>query len=135
MVSLDFTTGLNHYGYDVGVNAANLTYDDITRANARLKPFRQQRIRNGLLKATRDEASTIAPAPAVATADTSHLVHYAKWTKKELVKAILGRQLKSATKAKSMYVCSQQTKSQQTFHQRLNPLTTLTGLNLTWSPH
>lgn len=104
MVSFNFTdSGPNYYGYDAGVNADNLTKKDINKANARIDPFRQQRIVDGLLKATRDDASYVSPKAA--TAATAHLINYAKWTKKELVKAIVERKVKSAKKAKNLYVC------------------------------
>jgi hypothetical protein len=91
MVFFTFTTGKNYYGYEEGVNAANLTSKDIKAANARLAPMRNRRIEEGLLKATRDDPGYVSPKPAA----TKGFCDYAKWTKAEMLKAMIARGIKT----------------------------------------
>ena len=89
MPFLTFKTGPNYYGYKEGVNAANLTSQDIKAANARLAPMRHQRIKGGLLKATRDDPSYLASEPVAHEGSCD----YAKWTKYEMLEAMVARGL------------------------------------------
>jgi len=101
MPFLTFDTGPNYYGYEQGVNAANLTSKDIKAANARLAPMRQQRIEGGLIKATRDDPA-YAASKSVAPND---FFDYAKWTKYEMLDAMVARGLATKwTRVKDMYV-------------------------------
>lgn len=90
MVCITFTTGKNHYGYEEGVNATNLTSKDIKAANDRLAAMRNRRIQEGLLKATCDDPGYISPKPAA----TKGFCDYAKWTKAGMLKAMIARGLK-----------------------------------------
>ena len=89
MPCFDFEKGPNYYGYEAGVNIANLTLKDIKTANKRLEPMRQRRIRDGLLKATCDDPGYVSPKPAA----TKGFCDYAKWTKTEMLKAMNARGL------------------------------------------
>jgi hypothetical protein len=91
MPFLTFETGPNYYGYDKGVNAANLTLKDIQSANSRLAPARQRRINGGLLRATRDDPGFVSPKSAA----TKGFCDYAKWTKVEILEAMIARGLAS----------------------------------------
>jgi len=108
MVCFTFTTGKNYYGYEEGVNAANLTSKDIKAANDRLAPMRNRRIEDGLLKATRDDPGYVLPKPAA----TKGFCDYAKWTKAEMLKAMIARGIKTkSTRLGDMSVHSFQSKS------------------------
>lgn len=98
MVNFSFTNKAAVYKYDRGVNAANLTIEDINRANARLAPRRQELIKNNLLKATSDDPGYKPPIPLT----PRPLFDYARWSKKALAKALLGRQLKTRQALKIM---------------------------------
>ena len=91
MVCFTFETGKNYYGYGEGVNAANLTSKDIQNANSGLAWMRDQRIEQGLLKATRDDPGYASPKPAA----TKGFCDYAKWTKPEKLKAMRARGIKT----------------------------------------
>lgn len=97
MPFLTFSTGPNYYGYEEGVNAANLTSKDIKAANARLP--RQQRIKEGLIKATRDDPAYAASKPVA----PKEFFDYAKWTKYEMLDAMVARGLATKrTRVKDM---------------------------------
>jgi hypothetical protein len=87
MPFINFETGPNYYGYEEGVNIANLTLKDINKANSRLAPMRQRRIDEGLLRATRDDPGFISSTPAA----TKRYCDYAQWTKTELLEAMIAR--------------------------------------------
>jgi hypothetical protein len=87
MPCFTFETGPNYYGYDEGVNAANLTLKDIKNANSRLAPMRQRRIEDGLLKAARDDPGYVSPTAVT----TKGFCDYAKWTKIEMLEAMIAR--------------------------------------------
>lgn len=87
MPFLNFEKGPTFYGYEEGVNIANLTLKDIKKANSRLAPMRQRRIDVGLLKATRDDPGYVSPTPAA----TKGFCDYAKWTKLEMRQAMIAR--------------------------------------------
>jgi hypothetical protein len=93
MVCFNFETGKNYYGYEEGVNAANLTSKDIKTANNRTASMRQSRIERGLLKATCDDPGYVSPKPAA----TKGFRDYAKWTKPEMLKAMRARGIKTKT--------------------------------------
>jgi hypothetical protein len=93
MVCFNFETGKNYYGYEEGVNAANLTSKDIKTANNRTASMRQSRIERGLLKATCDDPGYVSPKPAA----TKGFCDYAKWTKPEMLKAMRARGIKTKT--------------------------------------
>lgn len=98
MVNFNFTTTPSGYKYDRGVNAANLTIEDIEKANARRAPRRQQLIKDGLLKATNDDPGYTPPTPA----PVSPFFDYAKWDRKTLAKALTARQLRSKQEMRIM---------------------------------
>jgi hypothetical protein len=87
MPCFSFETGPNYYGYEKGVNAANLTLKDIKNANSRLAHMRQRRIKDGLLKATRDDPGYVSPTAAT----TKGFCDYAKLTKTEMLEAMIAR--------------------------------------------
>lgn len=106
MVFLNFNTTSGAYTYGNGVNAANLTSQHIKDANAKLAPFRQQRIADGRIKATSND-----PGYKSLTAKTTATPgpDYEKWTKKELAKALVDRRIKSHPATLKMYVYPSQT--------------------------
>ena len=84
--------GASYYGYGPGVNAANLTGQDIAKANARIKPQRQQSIWDGSLKGFRNDTKmSTACEPACGVI----MSKYFSWTRKELSKAIVDNRIKS----------------------------------------
>lgn len=98
MVNFSFTNSVGVYKYDKGVNAANLTIEDINKANARLFPRRQQLIKDKLLKATSDDLGYKASTQVFACP----VFDYAKCDRKTLAKALLARRLKSKQEMKIM---------------------------------
>lgn len=76
MSCFSFTDRATYIGYGPGVNAANLTMQDIANANARLRP---------LASTTRSARSNWD--------DT--LPNYSSWTREELRKATVERRIKS----------------------------------------
>ena len=108
MCFISFQQGPSYYGYGPGVNAANLTSNDIAKANARLEPQRQRRIEDGLLKATQGDAKTntaskSARGDGVNEGDGAVSVSkYSSWTGKELRKAIVDRRIKSKKRVAKM---------------------------------
>ena len=79
MPFIDIEKSAGYYGYGPGVNASNLTRQDIAEANARLYPQCQQRSHDGSLKVTQGDTMS----------------KYLNWTRKELRKAIVERRIKS----------------------------------------
>jgi hypothetical protein len=102
MVNFSFTGGPTYYGYAPGVNAANLTLQNIQDANARLDPVRQRRIKDGKIKAT--QADPGYKSPDTLAAETKPKSIYTKWSLKELVKAIVARKIKSKAELKRVYI-------------------------------
>lgn len=88
MSCFSFTNGPTYFGYAPGVNAANLTMQDIANANARLRP---------LLNATQGSTSRSARANWDDT-----MPNYSSWTSEELRKAIVERRIKSGKAAARM---------------------------------
>jgi hypothetical protein len=128
MVNFLFTDGPTYYGYEKGVNAANLTHRNIQDANARIDPFRQRRIMDGRLKATRTDPGY--KTPEALTAETKPKSIYAKWSPKELTKAIVARKIKSKAeliRSKQAYISFKSLK----ISSRLKPLTTCIGKSVT----
>lgn len=102
MPSFSFSKTAGYYRYDEGVNAANLTMKDIKDANAKLDWFRQRRINDGLLKATREDPGYKPPE-----AGSSYVHHdYRNWRKKELKECLIARGINDEAALLSMYVCS-----------------------------
>lgn len=100
MPSFDFVQGAGSYRYAPGVNAANLTAQDIRDANARLAPRRQGFIKNGRLTATRDDPGYQPPTDS----SDKLFFDYAKWSQEELSKAVADRQILSKFTARFTYV-------------------------------
>jgi hypothetical protein len=102
MVNFSFTGGPTYFGYAPGVNAANLTLQNIQDANARIDLFRQRRIKDGKIKATRTDPGY--KSREALAAETKPKSIYTKWSPKELVKAIVARKIKFKAELKRMYV-------------------------------
>lgn len=79
MPFIDIEKSAGYYSYGLGVNAFNLTRQDIAEANAKLYSQCQQRSQDGSLKATQGDTMST----------------YLNWTRKELCKAIVERRIKS----------------------------------------
>lgn len=88
MSCFSFTDRPTYIGYAPGVNAANLTMQDIANANARLRP---------LLDATQGSSTRSARSNWDDT-----LPNYSSWTREELRKAIVERRIKSEKAAARM---------------------------------
>jgi hypothetical protein len=128
MVNFSFTDGPTYYGYEEGVNAANLTHRNIQDANARIGPFRQRRIRDGRLKATQTDPGY--KTPEALAAETKSKSIYAKWRPKELTKAIVARKIKSKAeliRSKQAYISFKSLK----ISSKPKPLTTCIGHSVT----
>jgi hypothetical protein len=102
MVNFLFTGDPTYYGYAPGVNAANLTLQNIQDANARIDPFRQRRIKDGKVKATRTDPGY--KSPETLAAETKPKSIYVKWSPKELTKVIIARKIKPKAELKRVYV-------------------------------
>lgn len=89
MPSFNFVEGAGSYSYGPGVNAANLTAKDIRDGNAKLAPRRQQLINNGMLQATNNDPGYQSPTAS----NNKPFFDYAKWSRKELMKAVISRQI------------------------------------------
>lgn len=86
MSCFSFTDRATYIGYASGVNAANLTSQDIANANARLRP---------LLKATQGDAGKVSTTRSARGNWDATLPNYPSWTREELRKAIVERRIKS----------------------------------------
>lgn len=100
MPSFNFLAKASHYCYPPGVNAANLTMNDIRGANAKIAHLRQGRIDNGLLKATRDDSGYQPQMPYT----KKPLCKYFAWDTKKLAESLLARGIKSRQQMKFMSV-------------------------------
>jgi hypothetical protein len=92
MPFIDIEKSAGYYSYGPGINASNLTRQDIAEANARLRPQCQQRSHDGSLKATQSDITMSTASELTGGVTTSK---YLNWTRKELRKAIVERRIMS----------------------------------------